>query len=58
MLPAAILVSNVLRGRAFAGIGDYSGGKGVGGAVGVRKIEGLGLSQYHCNSNSRHLIGS
>ena len=36
------MVSNVLRGRAFAGIGDYSGGKGLRGAVGLRKIEELG----------------
>ena len=39
------MFSNVLRGRAFAGIGDYSGGKGGRGVVkgggGVRKREGL-----------------
>ena len=37
------MVSNVLRGRAFAGIGDYSDGKGGRGVVGggVRKREGL-----------------
>ena len=36
------MVSNVLRGQAFSGIGHYSGGKGLRGAVGLRKIEGLG----------------
>ena len=38
------MFSNVLRGRAFAGIGDYSGGKGGRGVVkglGVRKREAL-----------------
>ena len=34
LLRAAILVSKVLRGRAFAGIGDYSDGKGGRGVVG------------------------
>ena len=39
------MVSNVLRGRAFAVIGDYSGGKGGWGVVGgggcLRKREAL-----------------